>query len=68
MNLVDNKPKISKKSDAFKDERISICTDCRYGIYPKRHKYMWTSRGLVHLSCEERRLDSVEIKTTTEAL
>jgi len=50
----DNKPKLTiKKGDAIQDTRISVCTDCGWGIFP-RHMYKWSNRGLIHVDCTQR--------------
>jgi hypothetical protein len=33
------------------DLRISVCTDCKYGIF-RGQEFNWTSRGLVHTLCK----------------
>jgi hypothetical protein len=33
------------------DNRVSVCTDCRAGIFIQQ-EYIWTRRGLVHTECE----------------
>jgi hypothetical protein len=42
---------VSKKDTKNVDQRISVCSDCKRGIYP-RHERLWTSRGLVHNPCD----------------
>jgi len=45
-----------------KDKRVSVCTDCRAGIFDYQ-EYLWTRRGLVHAWCEDLRTN--EVKDTT---
>lgn len=45
-----NRPGVAKNNTP--DQRVSVCTDCKYGIF-KFHEYVWTSRGLVHRECDE---------------
>lgn len=40
------------------DQRVSVCSDCRRGIF-EFHEYIWTNRGLVHTECND------ETETTT---
>jgi hypothetical protein len=35
------------------DNRVSVCSDCRYGIF-KSHTYHWTDHGLVHNDCNNK--------------
>lgn len=45
----------SKRKRGTEDHRISVCTDCRHGIF-EGHEYMWTNRGLVHTTCNEEKV------------
>jgi hypothetical protein len=60
-NTPKPRPQLGSKGNPA-DQKLSVCTDCRYGIF-KGTDYCWTSRGLVHTECEDKRMD--EIKTTT---
>lgn len=56
VNLNDNRPKLgTTRRESIQDARISVCTDCKWGIFPG-HEYHWTSRGLVHNKCDDARL------------
>ncbi|MFY3741596.1 MAG: hypothetical protein HMLIMOIP_002054 [Candidatus Nitrosomirales archaeon] len=44
---------VVKKDRKVVDKRVSVCTDCSRGIFAD-HDYIWTSRGLVHTSCNKR--------------
>ena len=44
--------RITLKGNKIVDKRVSVCTDCRSGIF-EHHEYLWTSRGLVHKECDE---------------
>jgi len=44
--------KLTPKGRKVVDTRVSVCTDCRAGIF-EHHEYLWTSRGLVHRGCDE---------------
>lgn len=46
-----------RRGDKLADQRISVCIDCRWGIF-KHHEYIFTSRGYVHKSCEDKRLST----------
>lgn len=39
----------------IEDRRVSVCTDCGWGIFTN-HNYHWTTRGLVHVDCNEKRI------------
>ncbi len=63
----DVKPKLGlKPRDMPTDRRLTTCTDCKWGIFPE-HKYQWTNRGLVHCSCEKKRLKN-EVERIEAAL
>jgi hypothetical protein len=47
------------RRDKFTDERVSVCIDCKKGIF-KGTGYVWTSRGLVHNECEELKKNETE--------
>jgi hypothetical protein len=49
------KPSFKTKKDFPTDNRVSVCTDCRVGIF-KRHRYIFTNRGYVHQECEDKRI------------
>lgn len=51
---------IKQKGITVKDERRSVCSDCRYGIF-SHHVAVWTPLGLMHDFCK----DSYEVKDTT---
>ena len=42
-----------KHKHSSADQRVSTCTDCKYGIFTF-HEYVWTSRGLVHTKCNDK--------------
>lgn len=47
------KPQLAmKKKDHIQDKKLSVCTDCRYGIF-QGQEYVWTNRGMVHKGCYE---------------
>lgn len=54
------------KNALDRDQRLTTCTDCKYGIFVNHNK-VWTNRGLVHQECEDKRLLN-EIKNVTSAL
>jgi hypothetical protein len=60
----NNKPRTSFNSKDKKviDNRVSVCTDCRRGIFTFQ-EHEWTSRGLVHGSCKDK--GESETKTIT---
>lgn len=52
-----NAPRLAdsvKRETAIQDTKISVCSDCYWGIFP-HHERKWTSRGLVHVKCEHER-------------
>lgn len=54
-------PTIKKRF--VQDNRVSVCTDCRWGIFT-HSEYVWTRRGYVHITCEKKRiLDEAEHST-----
>lgn len=55
---VSGKP--SPKPSKDKDLRVSVCSECRYGIFTF-HEFIWTDRGLVHTDCNTKRNDESEI-------
>ena len=57
---IKSTPLINNRGKAI-DQRISVCTDCRKGIF-NFHDYLWTKRGLCHRECDD------EIKDVTPAL
>lgn len=59
-----SRPVIRKTAGfANNQERLSTCTECRYGIF-RGQSYVWTKIGLVHGPCREKNsLD--ETKTVT---
>lgn len=38
---------------AIKDNRLSVCTNCRSGIFVG-HKYRWSEKGLIHIDCTDK--------------
>ncbi len=50
----NNAPRLSNRKET-PDKRISVCTDCRYGIFVGQNT-KWTGRGLVHTHCENLRV------------
>jgi hypothetical protein len=40
------------KGHKLKDQRVTVCTDCRKGIFEGTER-VWTNRGLVHKECNE---------------
>lgn len=65
-SLVNNKPMPFKKRQSKEDHYISSCTDCRWGIFSNMER-IWTNRGLVHQTCEDKRLAD-EVKLSEAAL
>lgn len=63
-----NRSTVPKKDSGKEDRRMSVCTDCRYGIF-EGHDYLWTNRGLVHTICNEENVKREhETSTTAGAL
>ena len=56
------KPKLGARNGFPQDQRLSTCTDCKYGIFIKN--YIWTGRGLVHVKCEEKRIHALTLSET----
>jgi hypothetical protein len=52
----------SSKGNRMEDQRVSVCTVCRHGIF-KFHNYIWTSNGLIHVTCEETKSDETKNST-----
>jgi hypothetical protein len=40
------------KKGKLEDRRVSVCSLCKRGIF-NNHIYIWTSIGLVHVSCKD---------------
>ena len=53
---------VSNSKKKFEDTRVSVCTDCGWGIFTS-HKYSWTNRGLVHDDCYNKGSNEAENST-----
>ena len=42
---------VLKKRDKIVDKRVSVCTDCRAGIFKGQEYYWAKGKGLVHTHC-----------------
>lgn len=52
LKMRGKKPSFNRKEEQ-KDNRISVCTNCRAGIF-KDHKYKWSTKGLIHIDCKDK--------------
>lgn len=49
------------KEGAREDTYITTCLRCRFGIF-KTHEYEWSrGDGLVHINCDDPRLDNAKV-------
>ncbi len=44
---------VDKLQRPVKDQRISVCVPCRYGIFEGRNDYVYTNTGYAHIRCLE---------------
>jgi hypothetical protein len=50
----------NRKEGAKGDEYVTTCVRCRFGIF-KNHEYEWAGTdGLVHINCNDPRLENAE--------